>query len=47
MGLMKKKGPSKEKAKKMLEHGEVKGKPLTQPQRGLMGALARGKSKKY
>lgn len=35
--------PTKAKAKKILHDGKVKGKPLTKPQRGLMGAVASGK----
>ena len=34
---------SREKAKKILKHGEVRGKKLTPAQRGLMGARAAGK----
>ena len=34
------------KAKKILKHGEVHGKPLTQKQRGFMGARAGGARKK-
>jgi hypothetical protein len=34
---------TKRKAKKILNHGSVKGKPLTKPQRGLFGAVAGGK----
>lgn len=33
---------TKRKAKKILEHGQVKGKPLTAKQRRLMGAVAGG-----
>lgn len=33
---------SKEKAKEILKHGEVHGKPLTEPQKGFMGARAGG-----
>lgn len=34
--------PTRGKAKKMLRHGEVRGKPLTGSQKGLMGLLAGG-----
>lgn len=34
---------SKQKAKKILKHGEVKGKKLTEKQRKFMGARAGGK----
>lgn len=34
------------KAKKILKHGSVRGKPLTKAQKGLFGARAGGKSKK-
>ncbi|KKM04754.1 hypothetical protein LCGC14_1761120, partial [marine sediment metagenome] len=34
--------PTKAKAKKMLAHGEVRGKPLTGPQKGYFGLLAGG-----
>jgi len=34
------------KAKKILRHGEVRGKKLTQRQRGFMGARASGSSHK-
>ena len=33
----------KSKAKEMLRHGEVRGKPLTKKQRGLFGVIASGK----
>ena len=33
----------KAKAKEMLRHGEVRGKPLTEKQRGLFGIIASGK----
>jgi len=36
---------SPEKAGKILEHGEVKGKPLTKGQKGLFGAI-RGKGRR-
>jgi len=39
---MKKKVLSRKKAKAILSHGEVGGKPLTQKQRGYMGARAGG-----
>ena len=35
--------PTKKKAKEMLHHGEVHGKPLTKKQRGLFGVIASGK----
>ena len=35
-------GPSKSKAREILHHGEVHGKPLTKAQRGFMGARAGG-----
>lgn len=38
-------GPSKQKAKKILEHGSVKGKKLTPKQRRFMGARAGGKKR--
>jgi hypothetical protein len=37
---------SKQKAKKMLKHGKVRGKALTKKQKGLFGAVAGGKSKR-
>jgi hypothetical protein len=40
--MAKKKTISKTKAKKILEHGEVRGKKLTKKQRGFMGARAGG-----
>jgi len=36
-------GPSQHKARKILKHGSVRGKPLTPKQRGLMGVIASGK----
>lgn len=33
---------TKAKAKEILRHGEVRGKPLTKPQRGFFGARAGG-----
>lgn len=33
---------SREKARKILKHGEVGGKPLTKKQKGLFGARAGG-----
>lgn len=33
---------TKEKAKKILRHGEIGGKPLTKPQKGFLGARAGG-----
>lgn len=35
-------GPSKAKAGKILEHGEVKGRPLTEKQKGFFGAIRGG-----
>lgn len=40
------KKPSKAKAREMLRHGKVHGKKLTKKQRGLFGAIARGKRRK-
>ena len=37
-----KRGPSSHKAKKILTDGSVRGHPLTEPQRGLFGAIAGG-----
>jgi hypothetical protein len=34
---------TKQKAKKMLEHGTVRGKRLSKKQRGLFGVIASGK----
>jgi len=34
---------SRKKAKKILKHGEVRGKSLTKPQQGLFGLIAGGK----
>jgi hypothetical protein len=34
--------PSKAKAKTIMRHGEIKGHPLTVPQKGLMGMIAGG-----
>lgn len=39
-------GPSRAKAKEMLRHGEVHGKPLTGKQKGYFGAIAGGKARK-
>lgn len=39
---MAKHGPSQEKAKEILRHGEVRGKKLTPRQRRFMGARAGG-----
>jgi hypothetical protein len=36
--------PTKAKAKKMLSHGEVKGKPLTSAQKGMFGIIAGGRT---
>jgi hypothetical protein len=41
--MAKRKVLSAEKAKEILEHGEVHGKPLTPKQRRFMGARASGK----
>ena len=41
------KGLSRHKAKKMLHEGEANDKPLTKKQRGLFGAIASGKSRRY
>ncbi len=41
----KKSEPSPRKARKMLRHGKVRGKPLTKKQRGKFGAIA-GKGRK-
>ena len=38
--------PTRTKAKEMLRHGEVHGKPLSKKQRGLFGAIAGGNSKR-
>ena len=35
-------GLTQRKAKKILRHGEVGGKPLTKKQKGLMGLIAAG-----
>lgn len=35
-------GISKEKAKKILREGQVRGKPLTEQQKGLFGLIAGG-----
>jgi hypothetical protein len=43
---MAKKGPSPEKAKKILRHGKVRGKPLTAKQKRFMGARAGGRRKR-
>lgn len=42
----KKKSLTQAKAKKMLRHGRVKGKPLTKKQRGKFGAVAGGNANK-
>lgn len=34
--------PGKAKAKEILRHGEVRGHPLTMPQKGMMGIIAGG-----
>ena len=39
-------GPSRGKARKILRHGSVRGKPLTKKQRGFFGARAGGKRRK-
>ncbi len=43
---MAKKKLTAKKAKKILKHGKVHGKPLTKKQKGLMGAVAGGNAKK-
>lgn len=35
------------KAGKILEHGEVKGKPLTEAQKGLFGVIRGGNARKF
>lgn len=45
-GRRKRGKPSKAKAMEMMEHGEVRGKPLTDKQRGYFGAVAGGRSKR-
>ncbi len=35
--------PTQGKAKEILHHGEVRGKPITTKQRGLMGIIVAGK----
>jgi hypothetical protein len=40
------KGLSKQKARKILKHGEVRGHKLTKKQRGFMGARAVGKRRR-
>lgn len=35
--------PSRHKARKILKHGEIGGKPLTRKQKGLFGVIAGGK----
>ena len=42
MSYRRKRGPSKAKAREILHHGEVRGHPLTEAQRGFMGARASG-----
>lgn len=37
---------TREKAKKILKDGEVKGKPLTEKQRKLFGAIAGGQKRR-
>jgi len=41
---MAKKKLSREKAKEILEHGEVRDHPLTRPQRGYFGMIAGGET---
>jgi hypothetical protein len=36
--------PSKDKAKKMMDDGTVRGKPITTKQRGLFGIIMAGKA---
>jgi len=43
---MPKHGVSREKAKKILKDGEIRGKPLTKKQRGFFGARAGGAPRK-
>lgn len=38
--------PSSAKAREILHHGTVRGKPLTEKQRGFMGARASGQPRK-
>ena len=38
---------TKEKSKEILRHGEVRGHPLTEKQKGFFGARAGGAPKKY
>jgi hypothetical protein len=38
--------PTKEKARKVLRHGSVRGKKLTKRQRGFFGARASGEPRK-
>ncbi len=40
--MARKKRPSREKAKEILRHGEVRGHPLTRKQKGLFGLIAGG-----
>lgn len=46
MGGPGRRGVSRSKAREMLEHGEVHGKPITKKQRGYFGAVASGKARK-
>lgn len=39
---MAKKGPSASKARKILRHGSLHGKPLTKKQKGLFGRIVGG-----
>jgi hypothetical protein len=39
------KGPTAKKARKILRHGKVRGKPLTKKQKGFLGARAGGAPK--
>jgi hypothetical protein len=43
MGLPKRSLPSKDKAKEIIKDGSVRGKAITDKQRGLMGIIASGK----
>jgi|TARA_R100001086_G_scaffold242526_1_gene170293 hypothetical protein len=41
--MVKRKGPTKKKAREILRDGTVHGKKLTKKQRGLFGVIASGK----
>jgi hypothetical protein len=36
---------TRKKARKILGHGEIRGKKITKKQRGLFGAISRGKAR--